>query len=105
VSGRIRGHYRIDSAGRVEPVTDINQAALKFRAPPPLPNRHNSRLVRISIAGFTGMVLCVGGMLAMPQIQRALISAEYAQIAPIRHMHGKHMHDMADKLLRHSDPG
>jgi hypothetical protein len=106
VSARIRGHYRIDSAGRVEPMTDVNQAALRFHTmPPALPNQRHARAVRLSIIGFVSAVLTVGTLLALPQIQRAITSAQYAQIATIRRMHGHHMHDAADRFLRHDGHG
>ena len=104
MSARIRGHYRIDSSGRVEPMTDVNGPALKICRPPAvIPNQYHSRLVRISIAGIVGVVLGVGGMLALPQIQRRLVSNQAAQFAMVRHMHGHHLRFMADRLLHRDE--
>lgn len=103
MSARIRGHYRIDSSGRVEAMTDVNSAALKSRIPPPVPAEPlQSRLIRICVAGFVTAALCVGGMLAMPEIQRYIVSSQSARYAMVRHMHGHRMHSMAERLL-HGD--
>jgi len=105
VSARIRGHYRIDSSGRVEPMTDVNAPALKLRLPPPVfPSQHNSRLVRISIAGIVALTLGIGGMLALPQIERRIISAQAAEFASVRHFRGHHLHAIAAKLLHRDEP-
>jgi hypothetical protein len=105
VSARIRGHYRIDSLGRVEAMTDVNAPALKLRLPPPVsPDQYNSRLVRIAIAGIVALSLGVGGILALPQIQQRILSAQTAEFASIRHLHGHHLHAMAARLLRRDGP-
>jgi hypothetical protein len=103
VSARIRGHYRIDSSGRVEPITDVNSAALKVRPQvSPLPGHRSLRITRISILGAIAMVICISGMLAMPSFQRYLISIESQRYATVRHMHGLVLRSTAQRLL-HGD--
>jgi hypothetical protein len=104
VSAHIRGHYRIDSSGRVEPMTDVNGPALKMRVPPPLaPNQYESRWVKISIAGIVALTLGIGGALAIPQIQQRFMSAQAANFASVRHLHGHHLRAMAARLLHRDE--
>ena len=88
-------------------MTDVNGSALQFHAPPAarVPLDRNTRLVRISIAGFIVAVLCVGGMLALPQIERSIISAQSARYASVRatclHQSGHARHATAEKIPEH----
>jgi hypothetical protein len=85
-------------------MTDVNGAALKLRLSPLVsPNQCQSRCVRISIAGIVALTLGIGGMLALPQIEQRIISAQAEQFASVRHLHGHHLHAMAARLLRHDE--
>jgi hypothetical protein len=80
---------------------DVNSAAMKLRMPqPPTPNQMQSRAARFAVFGLVVMLLCAGGMLALPGMERSLIASQYARLLPLRHMHGQHMHDAAEKFLR-----
>ncbi len=104
-AARIRGHYRIDSAGRVEAMEDVNGLAMKAQSlSSVISSRRSSRLVRLSVAGFAAMAIGVGAILALPQIQQLLIAAESAQFASVRHLHGHHLHEVGDKLLSRGAP-
>lgn len=101
MSAHVRGHYRIDAHGRVESMLDVNSAAIKMRQPKPEPvNQVQARAKRYAVYGLLTMLVCVGGMVALPQIERYLIAGQYARIATLRHMHGHHMHEAADRFFR-----
>jgi hypothetical protein len=86
-------------------MTDVNGAALKLRLPPLVsPNQYNSRLVRIAIAGIFALTLGLGGILALPQIERRIMSAQAEKFTSVRHLHGHHLHAMAARLLRRDEP-
>ncbi len=101
MSARVRGHYRIDSHGRIESMLDVNSAALKLRRPRPVPIHQMQTLAaRLAVYGLVAMLLCAGGVLVMPQMERAFLASQYARLVTVRHMHGHHMHDAADRYLR-----
>jgi hypothetical protein len=87
VSGRIRGHYRIDSSGRVEPLADVNAEARPYALPQVVPlnqrGKVKSRLNRRSIAGASIFILGIGMLFAMPQIEQAMLSAQSAHVASV----------------------
>jgi hypothetical protein len=86
--GRIRGHYRIDSSGRVEPMTDVNSAARAYTIPRAVlanrPENVRRRLKRMSVAGMSFFFLGVGLLVAMPWIELAFLSAQSAHLASVR---------------------
>jgi hypothetical protein len=85
VSAHVRGHYRIDARGCVEPITDVNALAKPFTLPLSVMQKKTKRsnLVMIAIAFF---VLGLGAsmMAALPQIQRMVIAAEASHSASLR---------------------
>jgi hypothetical protein len=101
VSAHVRGHYRIDSHGRIEAILDVNSAALKLHKPQPLPpNQMQTLAARVAVYSLVAMLLCAGGLLVMPQVERAFLASQYAKLITVRHMHGHHMHDAADRYFR-----
>jgi hypothetical protein len=94
MSGRIRGHYRIDSAGRVEPLGDVNASLQRFVYQPALRRNpadvRKARLTKICVAGFTLCTIGLGLMASLPTIQRMIISAESSRMASIRKQFLRH---------------
>jgi hypothetical protein len=85
----------------VESLVDVNGTAMRLRLPPPsAKNQMQSRAAKFAVYGLVAMLVCVGGMLALPSMERSLLASQYARLMPIRHMHGQHMHDAADRFLR-----
>ena len=82
MSGRIRGHYRIDSRGRVEPLTDVNASAKPYTSP--LPEHQRSHMRQLSVAGLSIFVVGISVMALLPQIERHIVSVQAAHIASVR---------------------
>jgi len=88
MSGRIRGHYRIDAAGRVEPISDVNASLAKCvcTSPPrrdPVAERR-SRLGKICMVGLGLFCLGLALMASLPEIQHVIVATENAHMALIR---------------------
>jgi hypothetical protein len=88
VSGRIRGHYRIDSSGRVQPLLDVNGAAKPYTLPSTRQTRRRSSVhshMRQFIAGGIAICIALGSLLAMlPRIERLILTEQAKQIAMVR---------------------
>jgi hypothetical protein len=88
MGARIRGHYRIDPAGRVEAVGDINSSLHRFAWQPPLSrdraSEQKARITKICMAGFGLACLGVALMASLPQIQRSVVASESARMAMIK---------------------
>jgi len=102
MSARIRGHYRIDVMGRVEPITDVNALAKPFTLPLSVmqgkkPGKR-SHVVQVSIAGMILFGMGVSLMAALPQIQRMVIAAEASRISSQRQAY-IHSHPQLEALL------
>ena len=88
MTGRIRGHYRIDSTGHVQPLGDVNGLAKPYTIPLSVlqnqPCYRRARLRRITTAGTGAFVLGLLLLSLMPQIERAVLSAQSARLAQAR---------------------
>lgn len=88
MGARIRGHYRIDEAGRVLPVTDVNASLHRFayhaieRRDPVAERR--ARLRTFYRVGLSLSFLGLAGMASLPMIERTVVSADADHIASLR---------------------
>ncbi len=98
MSGRIRGHYRIDSRGRVEPLLDVNASAKPYTFPA-MTNRQ-SPMRQFTVAGLSIFVVGLSVMALLPQIERQIVSAQAAHIASVRAAY-IHNHPALEQLLKH----
>jgi hypothetical protein len=98
MSGHIRGHYRIDSRGRVEPLLDVNASAKPYTIP--LPVHRQSHVRQFSVAGVSIFVMGLSLMALLPQIERQIVSAQAAHIAMVRAAY-IHNHPALQQLLKH----
>ena len=85
MSARIRGHYRVDDAGRVLPVLDVNASLGRFAYHSDLKadqeKRHIARMKKISFAGLGTAILGIAMMASLPTIQRLVVAHQSAQYA------------------------
>jgi hypothetical protein len=101
MGARIRGHYRIDPLGRVEPITDVNALAKPFTLPLSVMQKKTgkrSHLIHVSVAGVILFSTGVSLMAALPQIQRMVIAAEASHTASQRQAY-IHSHPQLEALL------
>jgi hypothetical protein len=105
MSGRIRGHYRIDSRGQVQPLGDVNAAARPCTFPPASVSTQvktrRSRLVRMMAysAILAGLGLSLPG--ALPMMQRKLLAAEAAHYAAARQSYIQSHPELVALLAKH----
>jgi hypothetical protein len=98
MSGRIRGHYRIDSRGRVEPLLDVNASARPYTFP--TKSTRQSPMRQFSVAGLGIFVMGLSLMALLPQIERHIVSSQAAHIAMVRAAY-IHNHPALQHLLKH----
>jgi hypothetical protein len=109
VTGRIRGHYRIDPSGRVESMLDVNGSALQFRPPVPsarTPLERKTRLARFAIGSLIFAACGLALMMALPAIDRLLLSPDVARYASLHSLYSKvhHHHHFDTGLVRFGTP-
>ena len=85
MGARIRGHYRIDAAGRVEAVCDVNSSLQSYVYQPPVTRSTPAERRAWMLKGVVGAVslACVGLILmaSLPQIQNAVVAADASRFA------------------------
>jgi hypothetical protein len=101
---RVRGHYRIDASGRIEPLLDVNEAALPYTLPKIALRREpmslHSHMKQIILAGV-GICVVLSGLVAMlPRIERLILSEQARQIAMARADYIQ-KHPTLESLLKH----
>ena len=90
MSGRIRGHYRIDQLGRVEMLADVNGSAIELASHPLVaPTRrglmpHQNRIAHYLVVGL--IIIGLGGLStsALPYLERKIANAQIAKVIATR---------------------